>query len=447
MSLAQQPVIARSDPLTDMRSFIEKMWLTNAELCRSIFLDLFPRGERHSPTTEDQEDAFIMQFFNTNDFHTQGGRFLKQVLYSIALYNNQRIYDFAKDWCERNADLFADVDISKQMGDCDSVRKFFDRQDAKKVDNDEQFLKRVMHLVQYWLKHQQIPGDGKASSMPSGSEQKLPVVKEEVEVPPAEGTPSDNQLPVDGITEKVTSSNVDSMPRQPIPRSTTTPVYGPHPEAHAPPMRFAPPQSLAMYNFKPMRPPMANLPHVDHHYRRDRHTSSDPPYVLGFNFASQLQYPSAPLHAYESGSTIRTRMKDSAPRGLVDPNSYQRMATEATPFSFRPPMHPHQPFHLAPMMDTRKPVRHSHQQIAKDGSAVGLPLERLPAEMRVDRHFIGTARTDVDTLFVPGLPHDVQHDAFFEAVRAVVPGAYCKITIRKDAMGVVEPRRPAAHLL
>lgn len=141
--------IIRSDPFQDLTPFIENLWNTRPEMCRSVFTDLFPRGENGQGATKDEEDTFVARFFNNEVIVEQSSRFLKQVLYCIALYNNTRVVSDAKKWKETHPDLFSDAGIVEQMLKTSRTRVFFDETDVKEHHNDEQFLLRMMRHVQY----------------------------------------------------------------------------------------------------------------------------------------------------------------------------------------------------------------------------------------------------------------------------------------------------------
>lgn len=97
------PSIARSDPYADLRPFIIRMWCTRESMCRNVFLDDFPR-HNDRPATKAEEDEFLLKHFDPNTLHMQGGAFLKQALYAIALYNRDEIAKFAAEWASKHHD-------------------------------------------------------------------------------------------------------------------------------------------------------------------------------------------------------------------------------------------------------------------------------------------------------------------------------------------------------
>lgn len=92
------PIILRQNAYGDMRPFIENLWEERREMCCNIYLDQFPRGTTDGGATKEEEDAFLLGYFSDRDLHLQGGRFLKQVLYAIAKFNEDNVLSHAERW-------------------------------------------------------------------------------------------------------------------------------------------------------------------------------------------------------------------------------------------------------------------------------------------------------------------------------------------------------------
>ena len=91
-------IILRQNAYADMRPFIEHLWEDRREMCCNIYLDQFPRGTTDRGATKEEEDAFLLSYFTDRDLHLQGGRFLKQVLYAIAKFNEDSVLSYAERW-------------------------------------------------------------------------------------------------------------------------------------------------------------------------------------------------------------------------------------------------------------------------------------------------------------------------------------------------------------
>lgn len=91
-------IILRQNAYADMRPFIENLWEERREMCCNIYLDQFPSGSTERGATKEEEDAFLLGYFSERDLHLQGGRFLKQVLYAIAKFNEDSVLSRAEEW-------------------------------------------------------------------------------------------------------------------------------------------------------------------------------------------------------------------------------------------------------------------------------------------------------------------------------------------------------------
>lgn len=149
--LITAPAIARSNPYNDLRPFIEHLWVTDAAKYRSVFTDLFPRGQ-HGHASKEEEDAFIEKYFAQDIVREQGPRFLKQALYSIALYNEDRVRKFAAKWSKDNRDLLDDKDSVNQIcSPSASIRVVFSTEDCG--EHDDAFLTRAIAAIRHGLSH------------------------------------------------------------------------------------------------------------------------------------------------------------------------------------------------------------------------------------------------------------------------------------------------------
>ncbi|PNS14065.1 Eukaryotic translation initiation factor 4 gamma [Sphaceloma murrayae] len=140
--------ILRSDPYNELTPFIQHLWTTRPDVCRTVFVDLFPRGKDGRGATKGEEDDFISHFFDEDTIIEQGARFLKQVLYSIAMYNHTRVVEAAGNWKKIHPELFADAGIVDQMVKATTTRVFFDEDDVRTHHHDEALLFRTMQYIQ-----------------------------------------------------------------------------------------------------------------------------------------------------------------------------------------------------------------------------------------------------------------------------------------------------------
>lgn len=138
-------VIVRSNPYNDLRPFIEQLWLTRPEICRNIFPDQFPRGVNDRGASKEEEDEFILAYFTPDELHKQGGRFLKQVLYSIAKYNEDEVLVFAGRWAQGNPAFYESPNVEEA-----TMHTFLGSQQS--ANHPESFLSRVVTVINYGLK-------------------------------------------------------------------------------------------------------------------------------------------------------------------------------------------------------------------------------------------------------------------------------------------------------
>lgn len=149
------PVIARSCAYDDLAPFIQFLWLNRTDVCLNLFTDQFPRHEDGTPSSKDEEDAFLSNKVGAEALHVHGGAFLKQALYAVALYNDGQVTKFADNWAEQHREWF--MDRSMLMGMCGDVaepRNFFTADEA--AGHDQCFLRRVITKLRYGLQALQI---------------------------------------------------------------------------------------------------------------------------------------------------------------------------------------------------------------------------------------------------------------------------------------------------
>ncbi|THY64214.1 hypothetical protein D6C99_00315 [Aureobasidium pullulans] len=138
--------VVRSDPFKDIRPFIEHLWITRTNMCRNLYPDEFPRGTKEKHATKEQEDEFILRHFSADDLHEQGGRFLKQVLYSIAKYNEDNVLSRAAAWAEQYESFYANPGMSVSQ-----IRNVLDEHQGAYFPDS--FLSRAVLVINYALKH------------------------------------------------------------------------------------------------------------------------------------------------------------------------------------------------------------------------------------------------------------------------------------------------------
>jgi hypothetical protein len=137
-------VIARSDPFSDLRPFIKHLWESRQAMCCNIYPDEFPRGTEGKGATKDEEDEFLLRYFSASDLHMQGGRFLKQVLYSIARFNEGNVLNCAAQWASEYKISHLDPGM-----DAARIRQILDGYHS--VSHPDSFLSRVVLVISYGL--------------------------------------------------------------------------------------------------------------------------------------------------------------------------------------------------------------------------------------------------------------------------------------------------------
>ncbi|KAG9954132.1 hypothetical protein KCU85_g764, partial [Aureobasidium melanogenum] len=132
-------IILRQNAYADMRPFIEQLWEDRRAMCCNIYLDEFPRGTAGKGATKEEEDAFLLGYFSEREFHLQGGRFLKQVLYAIAKFNEDSVLSHAEKW-------WREYNFCASSGmDAAQIRQVLDLHQA--ANFPDSFLKRVVLLI------------------------------------------------------------------------------------------------------------------------------------------------------------------------------------------------------------------------------------------------------------------------------------------------------------
>ncbi|KAK6007956.1 hypothetical protein QM012_004770 [Aureobasidium pullulans] len=132
-------IILRQNAYADMRPFIEKLWEDRRSMCCNIYLDQFPRGATGKGATKEEEDAFLLDYFSERDFQLQGGRFLKQVLYAIAKFNEDSALTHAEKW-------WREYNFCASSGmDAAQIRQVLDLHQA--TNFPDSFLERVVLLI------------------------------------------------------------------------------------------------------------------------------------------------------------------------------------------------------------------------------------------------------------------------------------------------------------
>lgn len=160
-------------------------------MCCNIYPDQFPRGAGGKGATKDEEEEFILRYFSASDLHVQGGRFLKQVLYSIAKYNEDNVLKFAGKWAQEHAAFYEDL-----CSNAADIRRVLDEEES--TNFPESFLVRVALVIEFGLRELRIAqsNNNKARSavpeyrsMLHGSKRST----ERAEVPCHELVPSDGK--------------------------------------------------------------------------------------------------------------------------------------------------------------------------------------------------------------------------------------------------------------
>jgi hypothetical protein len=142
-------IILRQNAYADMRPFIIHLWEDRREMCCNIYLDQFPRGTADRGATKEEEDAFLLGYFSERDLHLQGGRFLKQILYAIAKFNEDSVCSHAERW-------WREYNFCSASGmDATQIRQVLDLHQGRNFPDS--FLSRVVLLISDGYRRFRVP--------------------------------------------------------------------------------------------------------------------------------------------------------------------------------------------------------------------------------------------------------------------------------------------------
>jgi hypothetical protein len=165
-------IILRQNAYADMRPFIEHLWETRREMCCNIYLDQFPRGTADRGATREEEDAFLLGYFSERDLHLQGGRFLKQVLYAIAKFNEDSVLSHAEKWWREYNFCSASGMYAIQ------IRQVLDF--TQRGNFPDSFLCRVVLLISDGFRRLHSPQDQPPTAVAASNVQSTPPVRQRV---------------------------------------------------------------------------------------------------------------------------------------------------------------------------------------------------------------------------------------------------------------------------
>lgn len=336
-------------------------------MCRSVFTDMFPHTQGPTPLSKAKEDAFICRHFTAQELYVQGGRFLMQVLYAIALYNDGRVVEAADSWSVKNSDLLSDAGIVKQIRSSVSLRTFFDAQDTADHHNDEHFLKRVMMLVQHrLLLAEKQTEDAAAKPLTPATEAEMKLDNAAAPIRRTPSNASSATTPRHAATSDVWEAESKPVVSAPVPATSSKPlVVADEPvsqttrdstdtersvsesigarqrrltglndsypiglnSAHA-----HPPMHQIAYARQPMMLPMQPISFDSHHGPIYPQMSNNPPFIYGINFAARPDmhppYAPAPIRDGYRGLGQRSSTNHNS-SFVVDPDSFRRLSSES----------------------------------------------------------------------------------------------------------------------
>ncbi|CAD0088661.1 unnamed protein product [Aureobasidium mustum] len=158
-------IILRQNAYADMRPFIEQLWEDRRSMCCNIYLDQFPRGTNGKGATKEEEDAFLLQYFSEREFLLQGGRFLKQVLYAIAKFNEDSVLTHAEKW-------WREYNFCASSGmDPIQIRQILDLRQA--TNFPASFLERVVLLISDGFRRLYGPQDQRSTDVAEPTERNV----------------------------------------------------------------------------------------------------------------------------------------------------------------------------------------------------------------------------------------------------------------------------------
>ena len=152
-----QPVIVSTNRFLDIAPYVLRLCQSDPGRWMSIFPWEFPQdGSR------EQEEQFLRQVFPDSEIHMQGGvqgaglgfKFLKQVWYTIALWNLQhRLPNVEREWFVANEDVLSDPSMRGYICDASATLTTFFTQDFMNT-YDDRFLTVVMRDIQYKVRNE-----------------------------------------------------------------------------------------------------------------------------------------------------------------------------------------------------------------------------------------------------------------------------------------------------
>lgn len=151
------PVIVSSNRFNDIRPYCDVLFQEDPKLWAQIMPNDFPQDG-----SKEAEEAFLSKFFTESEIHVQGFRFLKQVWYTIAIYNwETRIPLVVEHWFNGHQEELSGLSAYVNKPDV-AVGTFF--QDDEIELYGEKFLEIAYKAIQY--RHQN-PDRFKSASLPA----------------------------------------------------------------------------------------------------------------------------------------------------------------------------------------------------------------------------------------------------------------------------------------
>ncbi|KAF2860832.1 hypothetical protein K470DRAFT_270451 [Piedraia hortae CBS 480.64] len=236
------PMIVSGDRYSTVKPVCNYLFRTRPH----VFSDLLPWDMPQKASRREEED-FIRKFFDEEFIHTQGGafgdgegfRFLKQVLWSIAIYNiEQRVPAIANEWLSNNFYIWVDpANIPDLMRSDVAPMTFFHEKQVAMYG--EKLLRWVIFHIQYNIQfHAAMSGIPCAPISPMGVDNK--------------GFPTPLQMPINH--QKTPPPQVSEQPYQMPPADPEALQQRPEPGTIQPDNATSAPQTEENDSANPTEP-------------------------------------------------------------------------------------------------------------------------------------------------------------------------------------------------
>jgi len=151
------PVIVSSNRFDDIKPYCGRIYDTEPEKWSSVLPWEFPQNASRA-----DEEAFLRQYFTDSEIHSRGGadgaglgyKFLKQVWYSIALWNlEHKIPAIAEEWIRHNESIVNDPAMLEHVCKEDATLATFAFGEKQERMYGEKVLGWVIKFIQYRVRY------------------------------------------------------------------------------------------------------------------------------------------------------------------------------------------------------------------------------------------------------------------------------------------------------